>query len=167
MVVVRVRILSMPPPIHHTCENAFMWLKHLYWYDHSYKSGHGKRSLCYPDEPHFITQPLKSRKPPRMRFRKMQHGRTLPAIAGFEDDGRRLQAKGIGCLQKLGTALSWQQRNRDVTHVTFKNWIPPTTWIRKSTNSPLEPLEKSVALLIVWFQLSETMLDFWLTEAIR
>ena len=27
-------------------------------------------------------------------------------------------------------------------------------------NSPLEPLEKSVALLIVWFQLSETMLDF-------
>ena len=89
LVVVRVRILSMPPPIPHTCEKAFMWLKHLCRYDHSYKSG---------DEPHLITQPLKSRKPFRMRFRKMQHRRTLPAIAGFEDGGRRLQAKGIGCL---------------------------------------------------------------------
>ena len=103
LVVVRVRILSMPPPIPHTCGNAFMWLKHLCRYDHGYKPGDGKRSLCYPDEPHFITQSLKSRRPFRMKFRKMQHGRILPAIAGFEDGGRRLQAKGMAAFK------SWEQ----------------------------------------------------------
>ena len=98
VVAVRVRILSLPPHIPRTCKNPFMWLKHLCRYEYCYKSGDRERSLYYPGEPHLITQSLKRESLLEWGLERWQHGRTLRALAGFEDGGRRLQAKGIGCL---------------------------------------------------------------------